>query len=52
MDGDLYDEFGNYVGPDIESEDDSEQDFEDNDNEIEEYNDRDHEVIVSLSIPL
>ena len=46
MDGDLYDEFGNYVGPDIESEEESDQDLDDNDNEIEEFNDRDNEVIV------
>lgn len=26
MDGDLYDEFGNYIGPDIESESSSEED--------------------------
>lgn len=28
MDGDLYDEFGNYVGPDIESEEEEEDEFE------------------------
>ena len=49
MDGDLYDEFGNYIGPDIESEEESDQDFDDNDNEIEEFNDRDNEVIVILT---
>lgn len=25
MDSDLYDEFGNYIGPDLESDDDDEQ---------------------------
>lgn len=25
MDGDLYDEFGNYIGPDLESDSDDEQ---------------------------
>ena len=28
MDPDLYDEFGNYVGPDLESEDDSDSEEE------------------------
>lgn len=26
MDSDLYDEFGNYIGPDLESDDDDERD--------------------------
>lgn len=29
MDGDLYDEFGNYVGPDIESEEEEEEETDD-----------------------
>lgn len=29
MDGDMYDEFGNYIGPDIESEEDEEPEIED-----------------------
>ena len=29
MDNDLYDEFGNYVGPELESEDEEEDDEED-----------------------
>merc|ERR1719507_1514314 len=33
MDPDLYDEFGNYVGPDLESEDDSESEAEEREEE-------------------
>lgn len=29
MDADLYDEFGNYVGPELESEDEDEEENED-----------------------
>ena len=36
MDPDLYDEFGNYVGPDLESEDDSDSDAEQEQEEEEE----------------
>lgn len=28
MDADLYDEFGNYIGPDLESEEEEDDDFE------------------------
>lgn len=28
MDSDLYDEFGNYIGPDLDSSEDEEEDFE------------------------
>lgn len=40
MDQDLYDEFGNYIGPELDSDDD---DFEDEDNQDEDadYVDRD-----------
>ena len=31
MDADLYDEFGNYIGPDLESEDDDDDDEDDED---------------------
>jgi U5 small nuclear ribonucleoprotein component len=35
MDGDLYDEFGNYVGPELESESEEEEDeYEENANEV------------------
>lgn len=29
MDADLYDEFGNYIGPDLESDEDEEEDDDD-----------------------
>lgn len=32
MDDSLYDEFGNYIGPDIESDQDSDREVEDEDN--------------------
>lgn len=31
MDADLYDEFGNYIGPEIESEEEEEEEEEDDD---------------------
>lgn len=31
MDTDLYDEFGNYIGPDLESEDEDDDDEDDED---------------------
>jgi hypothetical protein len=39
MDGDLYDEFGNYVGPDLDSEEEEEDEQRDDD--------RDYDVSVS-----
>ena len=44
MDGDLYDEFGNYIGPELESEEESDEEVYDNEEQIEEYNDRENEV--------
>ena len=44
MDSDLYDEFGNYIGPDLDSDDDEDdglipqQEEEDDDDEDEEMN--------------
>ena len=39
MDEDLYDEFGNYIGPDIDSDDDNKFNDEYEEEEEEEYND-------------
>lgn len=39
MDQDLYDEFGNYIGPELDSDDDDE---EDSDDEREEHADREY----------
>ncbi|XP_067650550.1 116 kDa U5 small nuclear ribonucleoprotein component-like [Haliotis asinina] len=39
MDADLYDEFGNYIGPELDSDDDDDDDEDDRDDE--EYMDRD-----------
>ena len=46
MDADLYDEFGNYIGPELESDDDEDNDIrggghEDLDEEDDEYGDAD-----------
>ena len=38
MDADLYDEFGNYIGPELDSDDD------DDDDEEEDYPDQDQEM--------
>lgn len=37
MDADLYDEFGNYIGPDLESDEDEEEedDYPDKDQEMD-----------------
>ena len=48
MDADLYDEFGNYIGPELESDDDEDQDQaagrgEDDDEDGDEYGDNDSE---------
>lgn len=46
MDGDLYDEFGNYIGPELESEsEEEEEEYDRNGDDIEEYHDRDNEVM-------
>ncbi|CAB3389042.1 Hypothetical predicted protein, partial [Cloeon dipterum] len=37
MDVDLYDEFGNYIGPDLESDDEEEETYKDAEPEQEEY---------------
>lgn len=38
MDADLYDEFGNYVGPELDSDDDEEEEEEfEKDQEVEGY---------------
>lgn len=39
MDQDLYDEFGNYIGPELDSDDDDEEDSND---EREEHADREY----------
>lgn len=38
MDADLYDEFGNYIGPELDSDDDEEEDDEDD------YHDQDQDM--------
>jgi hypothetical protein len=37
MDADLYDEFGNYIGPELESDDDEEDNYRDTEPEQIEY---------------
>ena len=44
MDPDLYDEFGNYVGPELESEDDSESEDEQREEEEDRGNDEAEEM--------
>lgn len=36
MDGDLYDEFGNYIGPELESDESSDEDANEDQQEEEE----------------
>lgn len=43
MDSELYDEFGNYIGPDLESDDD-----EDEDDEPQEKDDENQDFDVSM----
>ena len=51
MDPDLYDEFGNYVGPDLESEDDSsEEEREDRDEEERMEEEDDDQVTFKLML--
>lgn len=35
MDGDLYDEFGNYIGPDLDSEEEEEEDDQQDDADVD-----------------
>lgn len=35
MEGDLYDEFGNYIGPELEESDDSEEEREEEEEDVE-----------------
>jgi hypothetical protein len=37
MDADLYDEFGNYIGPELESDDEEEEGYGDREPEAQEY---------------
>lgn len=37
MDADLYDEFGNYIGPELDSDDDDDDEMEDREPEGREY---------------
>lgn len=39
MDGDLYDEFGNYVGPELDSDDDDDSDDSGEQDDVEKYPD-------------
>jgi len=41
MDADLYDEFGNYIGPELESDDEENEEVERDDDDAEEYDDHD-----------
>lgn len=48
MDGDLYDEFGNYIGPELASDDEDENDFnlpvDESESESDEENDQANNV--------
>ena len=44
MDGDLYDEFGNYIGPELESESEEEEEYEFEGRELDVYKERDADV--------
>lgn len=37
MDADLYDEFGNYIGPDLESDDEEDEDVTSREQEAQDY---------------
>lgn len=41
MDADLYDEFGNYIGPELDSddEDDDDKDLDDDDEDVDQIDD-------------
>nr|CAD7265761.1 unnamed protein product [Timema shepardi] len=42
MDADLYDEFGNYIGPELESEDEEEESFSERQPDTQEYDEHHH----------
>ena len=47
MDADLYDEFGNYIGPELDSDDDDDDDDEEEDqDDDDDYGDRDVSMIL------
>ena len=48
MDPDLYDEFGNYVGPDLESEEDSSEEEREDRDEEERMDDEEDQVITHV----
>ena len=50
MDPDLYDEFGNYVGPDLESEEDSSEEEREDRDEEERMDDEEDQVIYTRVI--
>ncbi|RZF47169.1 hypothetical protein LSTR_LSTR004878 [Laodelphax striatellus] len=39
MDADLYDEFGNYIGPELESDEEEEEDVQERDHDMQDYDD-------------
>jgi U5 small nuclear ribonucleoprotein component len=47
MDADLYDEFGNYIGPELDSDDDEEEDQETREDEEQ----QDYDVSGSVRFP-
>jgi U5 small nuclear ribonucleoprotein component len=47
MDADLYDEFGNYIGPELDSDDDEEEDQETREDEEQ----QDYDVSGSVKFP-
>ena len=47
MDADLYDEFGNYIGPELDSDDDDDDDDDEEDqDDDDDYGDRDVSMIL------
>lgn len=46
MDADLYDEFGNYIGPELESDDDDDDELPDREPEGRDYDVSTKEVFV------
>ncbi|CAG2059030.1 unnamed protein product [Timema podura] len=46
MDADLYDEFGNYIGPELESEDEEEESFSERQPDTQEYDVSSHFLFV------
>ena len=45
MDGDLYNEFDNYIEPELESESEEEEEYEVEGREIDVYRERDQDVM-------